>query len=359
MHLRRVKVRSGKSHRYYSQIVESQRRKDGVTIKRVLANLGTLSDEAHENFKMALEASRDGRKVVTLPSFPDPRTVKPEACLQYLDLAVLAELWRGSIAGIVADALPARTLDGSEDIVAALALQRCVAPGSKLQSVRWVPRTALPELLGLNLDQYNNTRVHRVLNALDEATPGIQSRIAPSFQQTEGFASVFIDMTDTWFEGKGPSIAQIGKTKEGMTKRKIGIVMMCSDQGYPLRWEVCEGNSADCTEMTALLRKVSGVRWLSGKPVVCDRAMGSPSTLMAVPCQDVGQGGVTCRNGWRLSARRPGTAGSRPIGVTCAACIAGRLAGLRRTRRTRMTVAPPRRCVGARRGEECGGNVGT
>lgn len=278
MHLRRVKVKSGDSYRYYSQVVQSYRREDGVTAQRVVASLGCLTDEAHENFRLALRASRDGQRVVPLPVC-DPRTVKPDACLQYLDLAVLLELWRSSLGDIVAESLPPRAAPGTANVVAALALQRCVAAGSKLQSVRWLPRTALPEMLGIKVGEYNNTRVHRALTSLEAATAGIMSRLAPSIQKREGFASLFIDVTDTWFEGKGPVIAAKAKTKEGMTKRKIGIVLMCSDQGYPLRWEVCEGHSADSTAMADMMRKVSGLEWVSATPVVCDRAMGSPSTL--------------------------------------------------------------------------------
>lgn len=278
MHLRRVKVKSGDSHRHYSQIVQSYRREDGVTAQRVVASLGCLTDEAHENFRLALKASRDGQRVVTLPAcgvLPQ----KPDACLRYLDLAVLVELWRSSLADIVAAALPPQAAPGAADVAAALALQRCVAAGSKLHSIRWLPHTALPELLGINIREYNNTRVHRVLNSLEAATPGIMSRLAPSIKKQEGFASLFIDVTDTWFEGKGPVVAAKGKTKEGLTKRKVGIVLMCSEQGYPLRWEVCEGNSADCTAMGDMARKVSGLDWVSGTPFICDRAMGQPSTL--------------------------------------------------------------------------------
>lgn len=70
MHLRRVKAKSGGSHRYYSQLVQSYRREDGVTGQRVVASLGCLSDEAHENFKIALKAGRDGQRVVVLPAQP-------------------------------------------------------------------------------------------------------------------------------------------------------------------------------------------------------------------------------------------------------------------------------------------------
>jgi hypothetical protein len=54
-----------------------------------------------------------------------------------------------------------------ERIVTALVAQRCLDPQSKLHAVRWFPRTALPELLGVSPSQFNNTPGHRVLEQLE------------------------------------------------------------------------------------------------------------------------------------------------------------------------------------------------
>src|SRR5512147_1301077 len=45
------------------------------------------------------------------------------------------------------------------EVICALTIQRCVAPGSKLYAQRWFPRTALPELLGVAPAQFHNTRI--------------------------------------------------------------------------------------------------------------------------------------------------------------------------------------------------------
>ena len=56
-------------------------------------------------------------------------------------------------------------------VVAALSIQRCVDPGSTLYAERWFPRTALPELLGISPVHFNNSRLHRVLDAVDQVLP--------------------------------------------------------------------------------------------------------------------------------------------------------------------------------------------
>ena len=43
-------------------------------------------------------------------------------------------------------------------VILALTIQRCVAPRSKLYAQRWFPTTALPEILGVRVKHFNNTR---------------------------------------------------------------------------------------------------------------------------------------------------------------------------------------------------------
>ena len=57
MHLQLTKVRSGRSTKRYARLVQSYRRDDGMPAQKVLANLGELSDQEVQNFRVALEAS--------------------------------------------------------------------------------------------------------------------------------------------------------------------------------------------------------------------------------------------------------------------------------------------------------------
>lgn len=283
MHVRVSSVtRNGKTYQY-AQIVESFRRPgDGMPAHRVVANLGNLERVDVQNLRDALVAAREGKRVVVARAPRQLAPAKPSANLRYLDLAVLLEVWRAwKLDEILATVLP-----GSEAqvplsaVVCSLVLQRCVAPSSKLQATRWLPTTALPELLSISPSRFNNTRVHRVLDALEESTDLLMPRLASRYCERDGaFVALFLDVTDTWFVGHGPARAEFGKTKEGFVRRKIGIVLMCNERGYPLRWEVVSGRAADCTTMGAMLRSVAGLNWLDGVPVVCDRAMGKTAQL--------------------------------------------------------------------------------
>lgn len=276
-------TRNGKKYAY-AQLVESYRREDdGMPAHRVIANLGPPESVAVQNLRVAIDAAKTGKRVYASAPLRDAKPiVRPAANLRYLDVAVLLELWREwGLDELLEELLPRGGSEVSPAlVVAALTLQRCVDPGSKLYAARWFPRTALPELLALSPANFNNTRIHRVLDAIDDATPMLMRKLPHRYAEREGaFAALFLDVTDAWFVGEGPSLAQRGKTKEGLIQRKIGIVLLCNEHGYPLRWEVIPGARADSVAMTDLLRSLSGVRWLGDALVVCDRAMGKTAQI--------------------------------------------------------------------------------
>lgn len=283
MHVRISTVRrNGRTHRY-AQLVKSFRRPDGMPAHRVLAHLGTIADQELANLRLALSASRNGCSVVLSTARPQ-RQPSPvvEANLAYLDVAVVLEMWRHwKLDELLATVLaPDAREVSAASMVAALTIQRCVDPGSKLYAQRWFPRTALPELLGVLPAQFNNTRIHRVLDQLDRATAALQERLPERYAARDGsFTALFLDVTDTWFVGRGPELAESGKTKEGLYQRKVGIVLMCNESGLPLRWEVIPGRRHDSQAMLGVVDSVRQLSWVGQAPVVCDRAMGKTAHL--------------------------------------------------------------------------------
>lgn len=281
MHLRLVHAKSGQATRRYAQLVESYRRDDGLPAHRVLASLGQLSDQEVQNMRLALEASRN-KKSVVLPETPTWRA-KVLANLSYLDVAVALELWRSwELSELLGRLIPEHGVAApAAEVVCALAIQRCVAPGSKLYAQRWFPRTALPELLGISPAQFHNTRIHRVLDKLDRVEADLQDGLVRRFQQQGGaFATLFTDLTDAWFEGRGPDLAERSRTKEGLSNRhKIGILLLCNEHGYPLRWRTLPGRTQDGQALRELVDRIEGEPWAQGVPIVFDRAMGSAGAV--------------------------------------------------------------------------------
>ncbi len=284
MHVRVVSARSGQEVRRYAQLVRSYRGADGVPRHEVIAGLGSLSDQEVENLRRALRASRQGQSVV-LPSETKTEDwqLKVIANLDYLDAAVALSMWDSwKLTELLNRLLPR----GSEHvatsaIVAPLVLQRCLAPGSKALAQRWLRTTALPELLGLDPDHFNNGRIHRALDDLDRVNGELQAELPKRYEHRDGaFAALFLDVTDTWFHGHGPELAQRDRTKEGLRNvHKIGIVLLCNEHGYPMRWDVVAGKRRDPQCMEAMVETVERLDWVRQVPFVCDRAMGHASAV--------------------------------------------------------------------------------
>ena len=212
MHLVRTRVRSGKSFKTYVRLVQTYRREDGMPAQRVIANLGEMSDREFENHKLAFKASRQGTSVV-LRDAPAWKA-RVLANLAYLDVAVALEMWRSwKLSELLHRLIPERKVAvGAAEVICALTIQRCVAPGSKLSATRWFGRTALPEMLGVTPARFHNTRIHRVLDKLDAVEAELQEGLVGRYQHKDGaFAALFVDVTDAWFEGRGPDLAERGR----------------------------------------------------------------------------------------------------------------------------------------------------
>jgi len=282
MHLRVSTVRRKRKTYRYAQLVESYRRPDGMPAHRVLSSLGQLTELEIDNLRLALAASRGGRAVVVQDKpLGGLSTQFIRANLRFLDVAVLLSLWKEwRLSKLLEDLTVMREVEAPfADVVAGLVLHRATDPGSKRHAQRWYPITALPELSAVSPGQFNNTRIHRVLAELERVDPELQKRLASSYHGQGAFSALFLDVSDTWFVGHGPDLAQKGKTKEGMVRRKIGIVLLVNESGYPLRWTVVAGKSYDAHVMQDIIDSIAECDWAMDVPLVCDRIMGRKTSL--------------------------------------------------------------------------------
>lgn len=286
MQFRVVKVKAKNGFRQYGQIVESFRRPaDGMPTHRVIASLGVVSDEQAAVFKAAFSAAGRGAGIAVLEgnALADLAPA-PEWTRDWLDIAACWQAWhdsglhdlvRGLFAGHQEEVEPA-------DVVAALVVQRCVAPASKLAACEWFADTALPELLGIAPARFHNTRLHRVLERLEKADADLQCAFADLLRNAGGqpCTALYIDCTDTWFTGHGPALAERGKTKEEFYREKIGILLLCRQDGMPLRFKVLRGNTEDGKAMLQQMAELADAAWFGAVPLVADRALGNTADLL-------------------------------------------------------------------------------
>lgn len=292
MHVRTSVRRDGDKEYRYVQIVQSYRReKDGMPAHRVVGNLGNLGEKETEVLRKAFQAMRTGADVVVVDDNVRKAAGKPVlANLRYLDVAAgLLEWERLGLGEWLDKAVAGEAEVAPSKVVAALTLQRCVAPGSKLKATRWFPKTALPELLGVTQRQFNNTRIHRVMAALETSEKEVQRQVCTQLRDVEAGVcqTLFLDLTDLWFEGEGPTAAKMRLTKEGLYRKKVGVALMCNEKGYPLRWQVVEGNRGDAECMWETINDSLEYDWFADAPLVMDRAMGTGKHVARLAAEDI------------------------------------------------------------------------
>lgn len=281
MFIRRSKVKKRGRVYLYTQLVESFRGENGRPKTRVLHSFGQLDDVTHNNLRLAFRATSRGQPIV-LATKQDRQPVPILDNLGYLPHAVLLTLWRQWGLDALIDELAdddAR-LVAMSDVLAALVIQRCVAPESKLAAVEWYRSTALPELLGSPIPSFNNTRVHRALDALSGIEAKLQNALCRRVVAHQGRPHLlFLDCSDTWFTCNGPPLASKRVGKEGTLKMQIGILLLCDQDGLPLRWATLPGGHDETGSMLRLARSISENQWARDAPLVMDRAMGNGRTL--------------------------------------------------------------------------------
>lgn len=286
MHVRESKVRKGGKVYRYVQLVQSYRRADGTPAHRVLASFGDLSETQTASVRTFAKAM-SGDQGLLLDGAPlaeerAEASVQVLANLEYLQLAVLLEVWeRSGLAALLRRCLGGGGRDVPDaDVVAALVLHRCVAADSKLAAERWFPMTALPELFGWSPAKFNNSRLHRALEVLEAHDDELQRELPGVLRNKYGpFSVVLIDGTDTWFEGEGPDIASVGRVKDGTYRRKILIVVACDSRGFPLRWQTFEGRKSEVHALQEMATTLGSCAWLQSAPIIADRALGNYASI--------------------------------------------------------------------------------
>lgn len=171
--------------------------------------------------------------------------------------------------------------DGSCAYFKGLVLCRLVYPGSKLKTTQY-----FRDHLNLQVSVYT------IYRFLDELSDGLKTRIEDlTFAHTTRIighqvAVVFYDMTSLYFEASGEDDFRVsGFSKDGKHGHpQILIGLLVTSQGYPVGYQLFEGNTAETKTLIPVLEAFQK-RFSLHKPiVVADSALLSQKNIDAL-CQ--------------------------------------------------------------------------
>ena len=148
----------GEKHRWYNF---SKSIRNGKKVrKKIMIQLGRLSEEEVGQMRMILQAAKG-----TLPKKLSLDTVDPIKTAAYLDVAVVSSLWDEWLLSTAFSKVTEEEL--STPLVARiLTINRCISPCSHYSIPKWVDRTALPEMFGLDRNKLNDDKLYHELDKI-------------------------------------------------------------------------------------------------------------------------------------------------------------------------------------------------
>jgi transposase len=296
------RIKDGKPHEYFS-LVETVRTPAGPR-QRTLCYLGELNGSAQSRWLKTVEVFNEqgeSRQLKLFPSAVAPPEdveqvahvlidrVRLERTRRFGECFVGLQLWRR----LELDRFFAPVLDGGEDeaevpwsqVAALLAINRLCAPGSELAiEQRWFPSTALDDLLGIDAEKINDTRLYRCLDRLLPHKGALERHLRQRYGElfAAQFDVLLYDLTSSYVEGdaaKNPTMQRGYSRDHRPDCKQLVIALIVNTEGFPLSYEVFDGNRADVTTLEAMVRLVERKYGRARRVWVFDRGIVSEENL--------------------------------------------------------------------------------
>lgn len=169
-----------------------------------------------------------------------------------------------------------------------MVLNRLVAPCSEHAMPGWIERTALSDILSVDLSELSDESLYRNLDRLHPNRQAIESALAEREKSLFNLDDTYYlyDLTSTYFEGQcllNPK-AQRGYSRDQRPDCKQVVVGLVLDRdGFPKAHEVFAGNCQDRASLDPMLNQLeqrSGRH--GGATVIVDRGMAYEENLAQI-----------------------------------------------------------------------------
>ncbi len=302
--------KDGKDHRYFS-IVENHRLASSKTVQRTVLYLGEINDQQQAAWTLSV-FDEEQQEYANLSLFPDDREIPADAvdslqvkvsglelrrprvfgscwlgCELWRQLG-LDEFWGSRLAGW-------REEVAWEKVLQLLVVNRLLDPGSEFRVHRqWYLSTAMDALLGTDFAVAEKDRLYRCLDRVlehkQELFLWLRQKWADLFQAD--FEILLYDLTSTYFEG---AMEENPKAKYGHSRDKrtdclqVVIALVITPDGFPLAYEVMDGNTSDRTTLRGFLEQIEKAYGKAKRMWVMDRGIPTEEILqeMRDPAREI------------------------------------------------------------------------
>ena len=181
-----------------------------------------------------------------------------------------------------------------QHILQTLVCYRLIDPGSEWRLHRqWFESSAMADLLGEDYALVAKNALYRCLDKLLPHKAALFSHLRARWQDlfAARFDVLLYDLTSTYFESPPPD-DETDKRRHGYSRDKrsdcvqVVIALIVTPDGFPLGYEVLPGNTADCTTLRDMLRKIEAQYGKANRIWVMDRGIPTEQVLAEMRAAD-------------------------------------------------------------------------
>jgi hypothetical protein len=272
-------------------------------VQRRVLYLGEINDSQQAAWRKTLEVFDEQQQCYTILSlFPEDRPVPAEVvdsvqvklsemklrrARPYGNCWLGCELWRQ----LQLDRFWEEKLErGREEVSWAqvlelLVINRLIDPGSEFRLHRqWFDQSAMDVLLGVDFAVAEKDRLYRCLDRILPHKPDLfvhlQQRWRSLFDVP--FDVLLYDLTSTYVEGEAE---QNPKAKRGYSRdgrpdcKQVIVALVITPEGFPLAYEVMDGNTSDKTTLRGFLSKIENLYGQARRVWLMDRGVPTEAVL--------------------------------------------------------------------------------
>jgi len=305
----KIRRKDGKEHRAWS-VVENRRLHDGRVAQRQVLYLGEINDSQKAAWSKAIEVfDADAAQSKQIALFPEDRQAPVLDCdvvsIRLSEMRLRRPRQWGAcwLAMLLWDQLrldafwaplllPSREGTSWRNVLKTLVAHQLISPGSEWRLHRhWFEQSAMGDLLGEDVALVQPSTLYRCLDKLAEHKPALFSYLQERWKDLFGadFEVLLYDLTSTYFESDPP---EAGKRKFGYSRDKrsdcvqVVIALIVTPQGFPLAYEVMDGNTSDKTTLKAFLTKIEGQYGKAKRIWIMDRGIPTEEVLAEMRAAD-------------------------------------------------------------------------
>ena len=298
----KIRRKDGKEHRAWS-VVENRRVHDGRVVQRQVLYLGEINDNQKAAWSKAIEVFDEGAgqsKQIAL--FPEDRLAPVLDCdvvsirLSAMRLRRPRQWGACWMATLLWDQLrldefwlaalpPSREGTSWLNILKTLVGYQLISPGSEWRlHWHWFEHSAMGDLLGEDIALVQPNNLYRCLDKLAAHKQAMFTFLGERWKDLfqADFEVLLYDLTSTYFECDLPGD---GKRKFGYSRDKrsdcvqVVIALIITPDGFPLAYEVMDGNTSDKTTLREFLAKIEKQYGKAKRTWVMDRGIPTEDVL--------------------------------------------------------------------------------